>query len=473
MNILILTPIKVEHRAILAYLDARTEKIVGSSRYVLGIYKGRHNSLNIATCQTGSGNSVIALATEKAIHQVKPDIVILAGVAGGVKDVAIGDVVVGTKFYGYDSGKETEAGFVVRPEAGYYSRDLLAIAQSVAEHDLWRNRVADGAPKAKVVLGPIASGDKVIAATDGPVYQRLKQSFNDTTAIEMESYGFGYAMVDHRNIAIANIRGISDLLEGKSKADGEGSQEKAAAHMAAFIFELLDQLEIKSVNTPNMDVKELVKAAVNIILPIVKMGTGGQHTGQLAARLLLQKIKALLTEEDYDLLKEAANGDDDAKADARSALKKAIQGKEDLQMELEKLLKDTGNTGVQNSKNVVQNSNLTAGGNIHIGDNNSNNYYSNTDSRSGQKDNPPGTDMKGQAQKMQQLVASGNTGEAIKLLVSLTTSGDRATHLEALNLSERWEGLARKLRLGAIRNDDANIERNQIVNGLLDLIGAW
>lgn len=57
--------------------------------------------------------------------------IVLAGVAGGVKDVAIGDIVIGTKFYGYEFGKETPGGFVTRPEGGYYSKELI-ISDSIA-----------------------------------------------------------------------------------------------------------------------------------------------------------------------------------------------------------------------------------------------------------------------------------------------------------------------------------------------------
>jgi len=344
-HIAILTPIPLEHHAILAHLVSQTERAVDGSRYVSGQFEGKNGVFNIVTHQTGSGNSTVALATEKTIRLFQPVVVILAGIAGGVKDVVLGDVVVGTKFYGYESGKETETGFVVRPEAGYYSKDLLATAQSVAGNDRWQKRVVGGPTGAKVIFGPIASGDKVIAATAGAVYRLLKQSFNDTTALEMESIGFGQAMQYYPGIRFLNIRGISDLLEGKSHADAGGSQERAAANMAAFIFELLDQLDIS-------------------------------------------QIKPMAS----------TPGSPDKKPDQNPATAEYIQ-------------------------------------------------------------------------KLQRLIASGRPEAAIQSVINFTASRDEDAHLEALQISSRWEAMARKLRIGTIRNDEATVERSQIVAGLLELVG--
>lgn len=102
MNVVILTPIPVEQDAILRHLAPYTEKEVGKSHYVIGAVKNEHGTIQVVSQLTGPGNTTVALAAEKAIHNFQPMVIILAGIAGGVKDVAIGDIAVGTKFYGYD-----------------------------------------------------------------------------------------------------------------------------------------------------------------------------------------------------------------------------------------------------------------------------------------------------------------------------------------------------------------------------------
>lgn len=241
MKILILTPIPVEHEAVIAHLKDTTEEIVEGSRYVKGTFTGRHHAFEVVTQKTGSGDTSIALATQKAVRRFNPVAVLLVGVAGGIKDVNIGDVVVGTKFYGYEHALETDEGPKARPRSGYYSKHLKALAESVcARKDWWKRLPGDQVPN--VEFGAIASGNKVVAGTASTVYQYLKTTYNDTLAIEMEAAGFGEAMSDYQTIPAINIRGISDLIDGKKQAEAAGSQPLAAAHAAAFAFELVSQL---------------------------------------------------------------------------------------------------------------------------------------------------------------------------------------------------------------------------------------
>lgn len=246
MTIVILTPIPLEQMAVHAHLENLSEQIEGGVLFYKGDFVGKSHRFEIVTQQTGSGNEKVALAAEKAIQIFQPDIMFLIGIAGGVKDVQLGDVVVGTKAYGYEYYKETSDGPKVRPEVINYSQDLIAIAKSVANKGIWKSRLPDRSIEAKVFLGAIAAGNKVISSTKTELYQFLKNNFNDTLALEMEAIGFGQAMLHHPHIKAINIRGVSDLLDGKNTLHDIDNQPVAASLAAAFSFELIDNLNLKN-----------------------------------------------------------------------------------------------------------------------------------------------------------------------------------------------------------------------------------
>jgi nucleoside phosphorylase len=214
-----------------------------------------------------------------------PKIIFLVGVAGGVKDVMIGSIVVGTKTYGYESGKETEDGFKARPEVYTFTKTLQDIALSVSRKGAWLRRIGKGTNNAECVFGAIASGDKVIATQKTTFFKFLKDTYNDTLAIDMEAVGFAEVFTRHPAIKYLCIRGISDLLDNKSNSDGLGSQELASVNVAAFTFELISQLTNEDLGDDNSHTTK--KMASNNPQIINNNGTIGtqiniqHHTGDI------------------------------------------------------------------------------------------------------------------------------------------------------------------------------------------------
>ncbi len=379
-TVLILTPLPLEYDAVVRHLRSERRSLIkNAAAYETGTFAGRHQTYSVVVREPGMKNVDMALATERAIQAFDPQIVLLVGIAGGVKDVQIGDVVVASSAFNYESGKETTGGFLARPAEYAFSETLLAQAQILSRPPFaWKQRTRDGAVAASVVIGPIAAGDKVVAGTDNATYQHIIKNLSHVKALEMEAGGFGRSVQSHRHLDALVIRGISDLCAGKAETDQQNWQPVAAERAAAFAFEMLYELDYSS------------------FMPSEK-----------------QKNTPLME---------------------------------------------------QNNKNTLQNSNIQAGGNVHIGD--VHQYGQNSPLVP-----PADNDVEQFIETLQNLVARGKSKEAIPKLCLFTKANNTGLYEPALHLSDRWKDFERRSLMGMLSHSDQNLERSQLTATLLGLIG--
>ena len=102
----ILTALPVEYLAVRSHLDNLQEVMHPQGTiYERGQFQANGQTWDVGIAEVGAGNAGAAVEAERAIAYFKPDILFFVGIAGGIKDVKIGDVVAATKVYGYESGK--------------------------------------------------------------------------------------------------------------------------------------------------------------------------------------------------------------------------------------------------------------------------------------------------------------------------------------------------------------------------------
>jgi parallel beta-helix repeat protein len=240
----ILTALPVEYSAVRAHLsDLREHTHEQGTVYEEGTFQGEQ-LWDVALVEIGAGNVKTAAEAERAMQHFHPRVLLFVGVAGGLKDVCIGDVVIATKVYGYESGK-AESEFQPRPHVFTASYRLEQRARAEARKDDWLKRLESptAEPKPLVRLGAIAAGEKVVASRGSDTSKLIQESYGDSLAIEMEGHGLLEAASINERVDALVIRGISDLLDKKAESDTQGSQEMAAANASAFAFELLANIE--------------------------------------------------------------------------------------------------------------------------------------------------------------------------------------------------------------------------------------
>jgi len=220
------------------------------------------NSQRIILGKTDQTNYNSGIETERAINYFNPNYIFFVGVAGGLKDVKVGDIVIGQDVFGYERGKtdlvkdgaNQVSIFKPRPKFGFSSYSMERMATNLAFSNEWKDKASKIVNKVfhneiKVYTGTIASGEKVNADVRSDLHKFLSLNCSHALAIEMEGLGFLESCRAYPQIQSLLIRGISDLIKAKSEEDEKGSQEYATKNVAEFLFLILDD----KVSTKNFE----------------------------------------------------------------------------------------------------------------------------------------------------------------------------------------------------------------------------
>lgn len=279
----ILTAISEEYKAVRAHFDKieedpHPEKTI----YRCGIFSCNERSWAVAIALIGAENDNAAVETKRAIDYFKPDVVLFVGVAGGLKEMKLGDVVAATKIYDYKSGKVTEQGLCTRPNAPVVSYALEQRARIEATEDDWLQLIKGKHCKRppQAFVGPIASSNIVLASKESDEYKCLVSNYGDALAVEMEGHGFLIAVRANLEVSALVIRGISDLIEGKNRKGEKTWQATAARHASAFAFQILAKLDLGKSDTQLLQ-EELEKLKAEKDAQAVLFATGEQQIRQL------------------------------------------------------------------------------------------------------------------------------------------------------------------------------------------------
>jgi len=275
-TVVICTALDVEYRAVREHLQGPLKEKVGpgGTLYEVGVFATDRGVWTVALAQSGAGNTQAGIEIERAINQFHPRCVLFVGVAGGRKDVARGDVVIADYIYDYDTGKDTATGRLPRIKTHAPASRLLRRAQKISRDDEWQHRILPRRPETlpKAIVKPVAAGSTVIADPDSAAAKYLDQHCGDAAAVEMEGYGFLHGAYTNDAVDALVVRGISDLLSGKTEAADQKWQPAASQHAAAFAFELLARTTVKPLNNTSASPEIQNTVAGDLFGPVLQAG---------------------------------------------------------------------------------------------------------------------------------------------------------------------------------------------------------
>jgi len=255
--VVILTAIQEEYMAVRNHLKETKEADKNDTSYEAGIFELNGKDIaNIVIRECGAKNTTASQEAERAIQNFRPKCMLFVGIAGSrkPKDFAVGDVIFPDKIYSYEGGKSEKESFKSRPDQASVSFALIEIAKKERRKEEWKALIKnEWKQDVKADLGIIASGEKLVEHCESDIGKILTNHFNDTSAVEMEGFGFAKSAAtqgrETNDILVGIVRGISDIIGQPESGAGESNDRRpenakqfASDTAAAFAFWLIFKL---------------------------------------------------------------------------------------------------------------------------------------------------------------------------------------------------------------------------------------
>lgn len=235
--------------------DVQEDLHTTGTLYERGSFLSASGRATAALLMESGDNVRTASETERALNYYTPEVILSVGLADGIADVGIGDVVVASKVYYYEPTKEGLKPLTM-PEIGnpgYRARQRATF--EAGKFDWLRHLPGECAsPEPRVALAPVAAGAKILTSTRSAASMLLRTHFSDAVAVDTQGYGFLQAV--HANLSREHqpalealvVRGIKDLVNGPLAPSTREEQAIAAQRACAFAFHVLTLLQMTTRN---------------------------------------------------------------------------------------------------------------------------------------------------------------------------------------------------------------------------------
>lgn len=184
----------------------------------------------VALAMSLAGTNAAVIAVKDTLSALDPRCVLVVGVAGGLGDASLGDVVVADRICAYEYGK-IDHGFHPRHDLDSPTDAAISSAARTLpdRYPDWYGELArshglrDLSPR--IIVGHVASGDKVVDDPTDEFFASVIRGRPKLRAVEMEGAGAARAIQDAREtqqaVSFGMVRGISDIP--RPGGSGQGS----------------------------------------------------------------------------------------------------------------------------------------------------------------------------------------------------------------------------------------------------------
>ncbi len=174
-------------------------------------YSGTIDGIEVIVLLSGIGKVSAAIATVLLIERYHPDYIINTGTAGGLRDVKMGDLVIGTEV-GYHDADVTAFGY----ELGQMAQQPVRFVSDTFLLNVVNKAIESLTVQQNVFQGIILSGDSFMS--DPERVNQVRDDFPKALAVEMESAAIAQTCAQLK-VPFIVVRAISDLAgEGNSKS---------------------------------------------------------------------------------------------------------------------------------------------------------------------------------------------------------------------------------------------------------------
>jgi len=228
VDVAIITILEEEHEAVYRLLK-RPRRVTGTAEmgnqhtWVIGEIDAPDFDVPytaVLAMSPRSGSNAAVVVTKNTLQTFDPHCVLVVGIAGGLGDLRLGDVVVADRICAYEYEKSGSEFFPRDDLDSPTDASIFSAAKTLAgRHPRWFSELEPsgevGRRTPRIVIGHIASGDKVVDDPTNNFFASVVRSRPSVLAIEMEGAGAATAVQDVRDMqggaAFGMIRGISDL----------------------------------------------------------------------------------------------------------------------------------------------------------------------------------------------------------------------------------------------------------------------